>query len=127
MKIFFIGLGWGFVSLGVIGAFLPVMPTTIFMILALWAFAKGSPRFHDWLYHHTIFGPSLQKWTKYRVIPPIAKLMSVSMMSGSILYLVLFTEAPTYVLVLSIAFVVFGAWYILSKPSYVPKQSTPGS
>jgi len=124
MKIFFIVLGWFFVALGVIGVFLPVMPTTIFMILALWAFAESSPRFHDWLYHHTLFGPPLQQWKKYRVIPPVAKLMSVTMMTGSLVYVSLFTEIPNYIVVIISVGFVFIAWFILSKRSYPPKHST---
>lgn len=106
--------------LGIIGAFLPVMPTTIFMIFALWAFAESSPRFHDWLYHHTIFGPPLQRWHRYRVIPPIAKVMSIGMMSASFIYVVWFLVLPLYVNVLIFIFLAFGAGYILSKPSYIP-------
>lgn len=119
-KAFFIILGWLFVALGVIGAFLPVMPTTLFMILALWAFAESSPRFHDWLYHHTIFGPPLQQWKRYRVIPPVAKLMSVGMMTGSLVYVVLFSDLPVYVGLGVGVFFAYAAWFILSKPSYAP-------
>ena len=122
MKIIFIILGWFFVLLGVIGIFLPVMPTTIFMILALAAFAESSPRFHDWLYHHALFGPPLQQWKKYRVIPPVAKIMSVTMMTGSLLYVSLFTAIPNYIdLIIGIGFALI-AWFILSKPSYPPER-----
>lgn len=122
MRIVFFTMGWGFFSLGVVGAFLPVLPTTVFMILALWAFAKSSPRFHRWLYHHKIFGPSLQRWAQYRVIPPLAKMASVSMMSISLVYLLFFVEVPDYVLGIAIVTVAFGAWFILSKPSFVPEE-----
>ena len=69
-----ISLGFFFVALGAIGATLPVLPTVPFMILALWCFAKSSEKFHNWLYHHKIFGPQLQSWDKYKVIPPTAKI-----------------------------------------------------
>ena len=109
-----------FVALGIIGAFLPVMPTTIFMIFALASFAESSPRFHAWLYNHTIFGPPLQRWHRYRVIPPIAKVMSVGMMSASFIYVVWFLTLPLYVYVLIFIFLALAATYILSKPSYIP-------
>lgn len=121
MKIFYIVLGWIFVTLGMIGVFLPVMPTTIFMIFALWAFAESSPRFHDWLYHHAVFGPPLQLWKQYRVIPLIAKLMSVTMMLGSLSYVVLFTVTPNYIVALICVFFGYASWFILSKPSSPPK------
>ena len=125
MRYIYISIGWGFVLLGLIGVFLPVLPTTIFMILALWAFAKSSPRFHDWLYHHKLFGPPLQTWAKYHVIPPYAKWASVSMMSVSFGYLLFFAEVPVYVLAIAFAIIAYGAWYILTKPSFVPVEKVP--
>ncbi|EGL53687.1 MAG TPA: DUF454 domain-containing protein [Methylophaga aminisulfidivorans] len=55
-------LGWMFVALGIIGVILPLMPTTIFLILALACFAESSPRFHQMLLNHKWFGPPLRQW-----------------------------------------------------------------
>jgi len=71
-------LGWLLFCLGVVGAFVPVLPTTPIMLLALWCFARSSDRFHDWLYTHRIFGPPLQLWHKYKVIPLAAKRIALS-------------------------------------------------
>lgn len=65
---FFISLGWVFVVLGAIGAVLPLLPTTPFLILALACFAENSPRFHSMLLNHKWFGPPLQQWEKTHTI-----------------------------------------------------------
>lgn len=47
---------------GVIGIFVPGLPTTVFILIAAWAAARSSPRLHAWLWHHRLFGPMLQNW-----------------------------------------------------------------
>jgi len=61
-------LGWFFVVLGAIGAVLPLMPTTIFLIIALAIFSKSSPRFHKMLLDNRWFGPGLQQWEETKTI-----------------------------------------------------------
>lgn len=90
------------------------------MILALWMFSKSSQRFHDWLYSHPVFGPSLYKWQQHRVIPPIAKLASVSMMTASFIYLVFWSAVPVWAVSLTGLLMGYAMWYVLTKPSRVP-------
>jgi len=113
----FLLLGLACVGLGLAGAVLPVLPTTPFMILALWCFARSSVRFHNWLYHHPLFGPPLQQWERYRVIPPLAKFASVSAMAVSMVVVALYSSAPWYALAAMALFLLASAGYILSKPS----------
>lgn len=61
-------LGWFFVLLGAIGAVLPLMPTTIFLILALGIFSKSSPRFHKMLLENRWFGSGLRQWEETKTI-----------------------------------------------------------
>jgi uncharacterized membrane protein YbaN (DUF454 family) len=123
----YLGIGWFFFGLGVLGAFLPVLPTTPFMIIALWAFSQSSERFRDWLYNHQVFGPPLQRWHEHRVISASAKMASVGAMAASLAYLVFFTEAPVPVLAATGALMLFGAWYILTKPSAAPAAGEKSS
>ena len=122
MRIIFFTLGWIFFGLGLVGAFLPVLPTTPFMILALFMFAKSSERFHYWLYHHRVFGSHLQLWHKYRIIPVKAKIMSVSMMSLSLLYIIFFTPLPMWLMIVTGLSMGSGAWFVLTKPSRIPDK-----
>lgn len=92
-----IGLGCFCVLLGAIGAVLPVMPTTIFLLIALWAFADSSPRLHRWLLTNPYYGPYIREWHEHRVIPVRAKCLAVAMIGASFGWLALGTQAPVSV------------------------------
>ncbi len=49
-------------GLGIVGVFLPGLPTTVFILMASWAAARSSPRIHAWLHRHKLFGPMLRNW-----------------------------------------------------------------
>lgn len=115
-----IAFGWLNVGLGAAGMLLPVMPTTIFLILALWAFSKSSIRFHDWLYGHPRLGRSLRAWHRHRVIPLPAKCLAVSMMGASLVYVTLFvSEGWALPLGLGLALAIVAA-YIVTRPHRLP-------
>lgn len=116
--------GWLFFLLGAIGVLLPVLPTTPFMLLALWCFSNSSERFHAWLYHHRFFGPPLQAWKTHRVIPLAAKIMSLSIMTLSFSYLLFFRQLALEWLLITAALMLYGAWFILTKPSKPVDEST---
>jgi len=71
--------GHGFVGLGTIGAFVPVMPTTIFLILAAACYARGNPELHSRLLAHPRFGPGLRDWEERRAMSARAKGLAVTM------------------------------------------------
>ena len=115
-----IAFGWLCVGLGVIGTFLPVMPTTIFLILALWAFSKSSPRFHRWLYNHPRLGRPMRDWHAHRVIPIPAKCLALTMMTASLLFVTFFV-AEGWALPLGLALVLGTvAAYIVTRPHRIP-------
>ena len=71
-----------FVVLGAIGAVLPLLPTTPFVLVAAWCFARSSPRLHRWLLDSRLFGPMLRDWEENRCVPLRAKITAVVMMVG---------------------------------------------
>lgn len=70
-------LAWVSVLLGFIGAFLPILPTTPFMILAAYLFSKSSPRMHSWLTSLPYFGSAIIDWETNKVIRPKAKVLAI--------------------------------------------------
>lgn len=77
------GLAGVCLLLGVIGLFLPVMPTVPFLIVAAWCASRSSPRLHRWLMNHPRFGRQLNDWYDYGVVPRKAKWVTSVMMAGS--------------------------------------------
>jgi len=55
-------------ALGVVGAFLPLLPSTCFILLSAWSFSKSSPRFHNWLVTQSPFSQSITNWHQHRVV-----------------------------------------------------------
>jgi uncharacterized protein len=119
MRVLYFIIGISFFVLGFVGAFTPILPTTPFMIVALMCFSKSSPKFYNWLYYHKIFGPPIRQWEDHRVIPIYAKVLAVSIMGISQLYLYIFIELTLWIKVLSTVIISYGCWFILSKPSKV--------
>lgn len=125
MRPLYFTLGWTFFGVGFVGAFLPVLPTTPFMLISLWCFSRSSPRFHDWLYSHKFFGPPLQQWHKYRVIPLTAKIVAVFFMTTALVYIYLFSIFALWLKLVLSVIIGYGCWFILTKPSRAPVDSNP--
>jgi uncharacterized membrane protein YbaN (DUF454 family)/N-acetylglutamate synthase-like GNAT family acetyltransferase len=116
--------------LGVVGTVLPLVPTTPFMLVALWAFSSSSERFHEWLYGHRVFGPPLQRWRRERVLPLWVKLVAVGSMAASFTYAALGMRAPWYALAAMGTVMLFGIAYIAripSRPGAVRAASAAGA
>ncbi len=73
LKICAIAAGWLSLSLGVIGIFLPLLPTTPFILLAAYCFSKSSQRLHHWLLQQPQLGPMIQNWEQHGSISKRAK------------------------------------------------------
>jgi uncharacterized membrane protein YbaN (DUF454 family) len=72
--------------LGVLGLFLPLLPTTPFLLLASACFARGSTRLHRWLLDHRVFGAYLRNVEAGNGIPLRAKIVALAMMWASLAY-----------------------------------------
>jgi uncharacterized membrane protein YbaN (DUF454 family) len=90
MRILLIIFGTVSLGLGIAGIFLPLLPTTPFLLLTAWCYAKSSLRLHKWLLGHKIFGKYIRDYTLHRSIPLRAKVVSLIILWGTILYSIFF-------------------------------------
>ena len=111
MTIAYLSLG-----LGLIGAFLPIMPTVPFLIVATWAATKGSPKLHHWLYNHKTFGPRLKAWDEHRAIETKAKWTACIFMTGSWFIMLYMTTGWILPTIAASVFISIGI-YIITRPS----------
>ena len=121
-RLVLISLGWICVSLAFVGVFVPGIPTTIFLIIALWAFTKTSKKLRYWLLHHKRFGPILSNWQEHKVVPLRAKILMVTFMILSVI-LFHYSLQNLYLTTGLIVILGFVARYVISLPSTVPNNS----
>lgn len=74
----FAGLGLFFCGVGLLGVFIPGLPSTVFILIASYFFARSSPRFYNWLMNHRLFGPLIRDWRAGRGLSRRAKLAAVA-------------------------------------------------
>ncbi|MGP6470911.1 DUF454 family protein [Rahnella aceris] len=78
-RVLLITVGWLCVVLATLGVVLPLLPTTPFLLLAAWCFARSSPRFHQWLLYRSWFGSYLRHWQTHRALPKGVKPKAVAL------------------------------------------------
>lgn len=81
VRLAFGALGTLFLLVGIIGIFMPILPTTPFLLLATACYARSSRRFYNWLMNHPALGPLIVEWRTYRSIPWRIKLVAVATMT----------------------------------------------
>lgn len=113
-KIIYIALGYLFVGLGIIGIFLPIMPTTIFLIIAAAFFARNSEHLYNKLISHKKFGKMIKDYRENRGMPLKAKIISISMLTAAIMYSIFFAVNHVWLKILLAAICIGVSIYIIS-------------
>lgn len=103
------------VALGVVGAFVPVLPTVPFLLLAAWAGSKGWPALEAWLLAHPRHGPAIRRWRDHRAVPRRAKWLASATMSVSVV-LVLLSGAHWALKLGMVAFLAAVAGWLWRRP-----------
>lgn len=109
-------LGLAAVGLALMGVVLPVLPTTPFLLVAAWAFARSSPRLDAWLRSHPRLGPPLAAWEARRAIPLYAKAAAGLSLPAGWLALWNGGASPMIAAAAGAVMLAAGLW-ILSRPS----------
>lgn len=104
------------VGAGSLGIFLPILPTTPFLLVALWAASKGSPDLHARIRHHPRFVKTLDAWEHEGAVPTRAKWLACVVMLAS-WHVLLWTGAPDWLLVSMAVFFAGLALFLLTRPS----------
>ena len=116
-----ISLGLLCVGLGFVGVFVPGIPTTIFLIIALWAFTKSSEKLRYWLLNHKRFGPILNNWQEHKVVPRRAKILMVVLMSLAVI--LFYYSSQSLILTIGLIIILVSvAIYVISLPSKIPEN-----
>ena len=123
LRLIYATLGLVCLAIGIVGVFVPLLPTTPFVLLAAFFFSKSSRRWHEWLLSRPTLGPMIVEWRDHRVIRPRAKILAAAAILLTFGATVTFVAAPPAakgsVAVLGAALLTF----ILTRRSVPPDQT----
>jgi uncharacterized membrane protein YbaN (DUF454 family) len=110
------------VGLGVLGIFLPLLPTTPFLLLAAWCFVRSSPKLYAWLLDHKWFGSYIRHYREHRAIPLRAKIVVLAMLWGTIGYAAIGVARAWWLRVLLVAIAVGVSVHLLKLRTLTPEM-----
>lgn len=102
--------GLFFVGCAYIGAIVPGIPTTVFLMLALWCFSKSSEKLRNWIWEHPIFGPYVQDWTEKRIYPTKAKWIMLTCCAASYAWLIYIALKPIALISIALFMLFWLVW-----------------
>ena len=109
--------GWACLGLAALGAVLPLLPTTPFVLLASWCFYRGSPRIHAWLHRSRTFGPTLDDWQHYRGIRKSMKYRTIVLVAAVVAGSLVLNSLPWWMKYLVLGLVAIGLYTIWTVPT----------
>jgi uncharacterized protein len=119
LRYLWLALGVIFTVLGFLGYILPGLPGTVFILIAVYFFARSSPRFYNWLLNNPVFGQLIIDWRSGQGIPLRAKILAVLLIILTIGFSV--AVIPNRVIKLIVGCCGIGVcWYLISRPTKQP-------
>ena len=116
MRAVWLAVGFAALLLAALGVVLPLLPTTPFLLVAAFAFARSSRRWHAWLHSHPVFGAIIRDWRQHRAIGPRTKVIGVASMAGVFGISLALAVDPAILAVQAVA-LTGSAAFVLSRPS----------
>ena len=114
IRIILIILGTFFVGLGTLGIFVPILPTTPFLLLAAACYAKSSNRFYNWLLNNKWFGNYIKNYLEGKGIPSKVKILTISLLWITIIISAVFVVSILFVRIILILIAIGVTIHILS-------------
>lgn len=101
-KYLLIAVGSVSLFLGILGIFLPLLPTVPFLLLTAYCFARSSERLHSWLMQHKTFGSYIYQYQTYRAVTRKTKVLAISFLWGSLVFSMILLQNVGYCLLLTL-------------------------
>jgi len=103
-------------ALGIVGVFLPLLPTTPFLLVAVWCFSRSSPRLEQWLLNHRTLGPPLRNWRREGAIAARTKVVAICLIVASYGFFYYRTEPSPLLAVIVGLILSASALFIATRP-----------
>ena len=106
--------GTFFAGVGIIGIFLPILPTTPFLLLAAWCYTRSSKRFYNWLINNKLFGKYIKDYREHKGVPLKVKIISISFLWTTILFSATLIVTAPFLKIILITIAICATVYIQS-------------
>lgn len=114
--------GTVFVGIGILGIFLPLLPTTVFFLMAAWCYARSSKKFYHWLHHNKYFGKYIKNYREGKGITLSSKISTILILWASILYSIIFAVKFLFVKLILLAIAIGVTIHVLWIPTNRSKE-----
>lgn len=101
-------------GMGIAGMFLPLLPTTVFLLLAAWCFARSSEKFYKWLHKNRFFGKYLSDYSTGKGMTKRSKIFSLSFLWTGIIFSMIYATELLYVRILLLIIAIGVTWHLLA-------------
>ena len=127
-RLLYLLIAYAATALGIAGVFLPLLPATPFLLVAVWAASRGSERLHDWIYGQPVFARLLHDWQQQGAVAVSAKLLASAMMLASLLFLLWSGYHWGLLAGMSLMFICLGTFlWTRPNPRPLPQPAEAGS